>query len=170
MDTTPKRASDIARETAEYTHLLEQAPPLTAERLSSPYKTLAEFNGVVLAGELTQYGAQFATWQWVQNRTGLWQGHYHSSYENAKRDFVTRSGLLPESALFTPEQLAEIYLCVSLELDGTAIIRAEREEVLKGVLKQLESLLPDVAEQAEASFKKDPGMEDKLAPGQFLNM
>jgi len=25
-------------------------------------------------------------------------------------------------------------------------------------------------EQAEKSFKRDPGMEDKLAPGQFLNM
>lgn len=72
MDTTPKRASDIAWKTAEYTRLLEQAPPLTAEGLSSPCKTLAEFNGVVLAGELTQYGAHFATWQWAQNRTSLW--------------------------------------------------------------------------------------------------
>ena len=25
-------------------------------------------------------------------------------------------------------------------------------------------------EQAEKSFKRDPGMGDKLAPGQFLNM
>ena len=25
-------------------------------------------------------------------------------------------------------------------------------------------------EQAEKSFKRDPGMEDKLGPGQFLDM
>ena len=118
LEPARKRASDIVWETAEYIRLLEQAPPLKAEGLSSPYKVLAEFNGVVLAGELTGYGAQFATWQWVQGRTGLWQGHYHSSYENAKRDFTTRSGLLLESALFTPEQMAEIYLCIDLELDG----------------------------------------------------
>ena len=34
----------------------------------------------------------------------------HDSYEKVKRDFATRSGLLPESALFTLEQLVELYL------------------------------------------------------------
>lgn len=165
-----ERASKVAWETVEYVGLLERAPPLLAQGLSSPYKLLAEFNDVVLAGELGQYGAQFATWQWVQNRTSLWQGHYHDSYENAKRDFVTRSGLLPESALFTPEQLAELYLCVSLELDGTTIIREEREKVLKDTLEQLERLLPDVAERAEQSFLKDPEMETIPRPEQFFEL
>lgn len=108
VDQAREQASKIARETAEYVRLLERAPPLVAEGLSSPYKTLAEFNGIVLAGELGQFGAEFATWEWVQDRTSLWQGHYHDSYENAKRDFVTRSGLLPESTLFTPEQSFEM--------------------------------------------------------------
>lgn len=170
LEPARKRASDIVWETAEYIRLLEQVPPLKAEGLSSPYKVLAEFNGVVLAGELTGYGAQFATWQWVQGRTGLWQGHYHSSYENAKRDFTTRSGLLLESALFTPEQMAEIYLCIDLELDGSTIIRDEREKVLRGILGQLERLLPDVAERAEQSFLKDPDMENVPKPPQFPEM
>ena len=34
----------------------------------------------------------------------------HDSYEKVKRDFATRSGLLPESALFTLEQRVELYL------------------------------------------------------------
>ena len=108
------RIREMARSTREYMTLLEQAPPLVAEGLSEGFQLLAEFNGTVLAGHMTRYGAQFATWEWVRNKTSLWQGHYYDpnghpdSYQSAKRDFAVRSGLLPANALFNQEKLTDI--------------------------------------------------------------
>ena len=107
---------DIAQSTKEYLTLIEEAPPLTADGLGEGYKLLAEFNGTVLAGHMTEYGAQFITWEWTHGRTSLWQGHYYGvggdggGYRAAKQDFAVRSGLLPKSALFTPEQLIKAVL------------------------------------------------------------
>ncbi len=61
----------IASTTREYMNLLDQALPLTADGLGEGYKLLAEFNGTVLAGQLTEYGAQFITWEWVHDRASL---------------------------------------------------------------------------------------------------
>lgn len=83
---------DIASTTREYMSLLDRAPPLTADGLEDGYNLLAEFNGTVLAGYLTGYGAQFVTWEWVHDRTSLWQGHFYGpgdgakNYDAAKRD------------------------------------------------------------------------------------
>ena len=85
----------------EYERLMEQAPRIKASGLDGDYRALAEFNGIVLAGHQTKYGMEFVTWEWVQNHTALWQGHYTNSYDIAKRDFVTRSGLLPPEQLFS---------------------------------------------------------------------
>jgi len=87
---------DIAQTTWEYMTLLEQAPPLEAESLPEKYRLLSEFNGIVLAGRMTSFGAQFVTWEWTHNRTSLNQGNYYGpgsggNYTAAKRDFVTRS-------------------------------------------------------------------------------
>lgn len=85
------RIRETARSTREYMTLLEQAPPLVAEGLSEGYQLLAEFNGTVLAGHMTRYGAQFITWEWVHNKTSLWQGHYYGvgggsgGYQSANR-------------------------------------------------------------------------------------
>ncbi len=69
---------DIARMTSEYMTLMEQAPPLSASglNLEEGYRALSEFNSVVLAGKMTHYGVQFVTWEWVRERTGLYQGSY----------------------------------------------------------------------------------------------
>lgn len=103
QDKAPDSETDQAR---------ERAPPLLAQGLSSPYKLLAEFSDVVLTGELGQYGAQFATWQWVQDRTNLWQGHYHDSYENANRHGggCQRAGAMPQG-YGTGERRTDEILC-----------------------------------------------------------
>ena len=104
----------IAKTTTEYMSQMEAAPQLTASGLTGDYRLLADFNGVVLAGHPTQFGVQFITWAWVRERTGLNAGNFYGppggvdSYTAAKRDFATRSGLIPHSALFAPEQLTEI--------------------------------------------------------------
>ena len=99
--------------------LLEQAPPLAVEGLSEDYQLLAEFNGTVLAGHMTRYRVQFATWEWVRNKASLWQGHYYDPkglpdcYQSAKVSstpsctffaasfsFISRSWAITSSAFF----------------------------------------------------------------------
>ncbi len=151
------RARNIAWSTREYMLLLEQAPPLTADELGEGYKLLAEFNGTVLAGHMTQYGAQFITWQWTRSRTSLWQGHYYGAggnsggYQSAKQDFTTRSGLLPSSTLFTKEQLTEVYRSIHETLDGEYPITDERRKLLESAAGQIEDVVPDLDEQVNLS-------------------
>lgn len=135
---------DIVKTTREYMALMEQAPPLEAEGLGKGYQLLADFNGAVLAGHKTRFGVQFITWDWTHNRTSLWQGHYYGphgltgSYEKAKRDFAVRSGLLPSSALFTPEQLTEVYRSIHETLDGDIPLTDERRKALESAAGQIE--------------------------------
>ena len=151
------RIRETARSTREYMTLLEQAPPLVAEGLSEGFQLLAEFNGTVLAGHMTRYGAQLATWEWVRNKTSLWQGHYYDpnghpdSYQSAKRDFAVRSGLLPANALFNQEQLTEIYRSIHETLDGDGPLTDTRRKALESAAGQIEEEVPDLAEKVRLS-------------------
>lgn len=162
------RIRETARSTREYMTLLEQAPPLSAEELSEGYQLLAEFNGIVLAGNMTQYGAQFATWEWVRNKTSLWQGHYYGpggspdSYQSAKRDFTVRSGLLPSSALFTPEQLTEVYRSIHETLDSEYPLTDERRKLLESSAEQIECGISDLNERVGLSNDKELEYADAL--------
>ena len=100
---------DTAKMTSEYMAILEYAPQLKATDLTGDYRILADFGDAVLAGHPTERGVQFVTWEWDFDRKGVHQGHYfQNGYEEAKHDFVRRSGLLTKEALFEPEQLDEI--------------------------------------------------------------
>nr|WP_325180346.1 hypothetical protein [uncultured Oscillibacter sp.] len=162
------RIRETARSTREYMTLLEQAPPLAAEELSEGFQLLAEFNGTVLAGHMTQYGAQFVTWEWVHNKTALWQGHYYGArgdsggYQAAKRDFSVRSGLIPSSALFAPEQLTEIYRCIHETLENTAPIPDDRRKLLESAAGQIENFVPDLDERVSLSCQKEQELAREL--------
>ena len=154
------RIRDTARSTREYMTLLEQAPPLIAEGLSEDYQLLAEFNGTVLAGHMTRYGAQFVTWEWVHNKTALWQGHYYGvgdsgGYPSAKRDFAVRSGLLPACALFEQKQLAEIYRSIHETLEGDIPLTDERRSALESAAGQIEEGVPDLEERVALSAGRE---------------
>lgn len=144
---------DIIKTTREYMTLMEQAPPLEVEGLGKGYQLLADFNGTVLAGHKTRFGVQFITWDWTHNRTSLWQGHYYGphgltgSYEKAKRDFAVRSGLLPASALFTQEQLTEVYRSIHETLDGDVPLTDERRKALESAAGQIEDEVTDLKER-----------------------
>ncbi len=71
-----ERVTDIVRITDEYMSQMDAAPDLKVGSLSENYKLLAEFNGTVLAGHLTKYGAQFITWSRGYEQTSLQHGHY----------------------------------------------------------------------------------------------
>lgn len=157
------RVRDIAQTTREYMTQLEQAPPLSASGLASEagYGLLSEFNNIVLAGKVTRYGAQFVTWEWVSERTGLYQGNYYGpsggvkEYAAAKRDFAVRSGLLPSSALFTQEQLTEVYRSIHETLDGDTPLTDERLKALESAAGQIEEGVPDLEERVSVSVDRE---------------
>lgn len=150
----------------QYKKLLDQAPQIRASGLAGDYRTLAEFNGIVLAGHQTKYGMEFVTWEWVQNHTALWQGHYTNSYDTAKRDFVTRSGLLPPEQLFSDQQLAEVYRCVHETLESDYSITPEREKLLTGIVEQIEAAAPSL----DALVQRSNEQETTQAPSDFPSM
>ena len=170
------RAISIAKITTEYMSQMEAAPQLTASGLTGDYRLLADFNGVVLAGHPTQFGVQFITWAWVRERTGLNAGNCYGppggvdSYTAAKCDFATRSGLIPHSTLFAPEQLTEIYRCIHETLDSSYPITEERQKCLESVVEQIEAAVPDLNERvilsndkelefADMKFSQDSGIQ-----------
>ena len=150
----------------ELKSLMEQAPQIKASGLAGDYRALAEFNNVVLAGHQTKYGMEFVTWEWIQNHTALWQGHYTNSYDAAKRDFVIRSGLLPPEQLFSDQQLAEVYRCVHETLGSDYSITPEREKLLTGIVEQIEAAAPSL----DALVQRSNEQEATQAPPDFPSM
>ena len=134
---------------------------MSAEKGNSYYRVLAEFNDTVLAGHPTKYGCQFVTWERVQNRTALHQGDSYGpgagadSYTAAKRDFAVRSGLVPGDALFSLEQLTEVYRSIHETLDSGYPITDERQKCLESVAEQIERSVPDLAARVEQSNQKE---------------
>ena len=148
------QARQIAMETLTYMRQMAAAPPLLAEGLSGDYRLLAEFNYIVLAGHERDggYGVEFVTWERIRDGTALWQGHYYdNNFTAAKQDFATRSGLIPSSLLFTPEQLAEVYRSIHETLDSSYTITAEREKRLRSTAEQIEDAVPDLEKRVELS-------------------
>lgn len=154
------RVTDVAKATIEYMRLMESAPHLEASGLDGDYRLLADFNNIVLAGHPTQYSVQFVTWEWVQNRTALYQGHYYGpdsgidGYIAAKQNFATRSGLI-HSALFAPEQLTEIYRSIHETLESAYPITDERQKYLEQAASQIESTIPDLETRVALSNQKE---------------
>ena len=160
------RAISIAKTTSEYMSQMEAAPPLTASGLAGDYRLLADFTGVVLAGHPTQYGVEFVTWERMPDRSGLNAGNYYGpsggtdSYTAAKRDFATRSGLIPRSALFDQKQLLAIFHCCVEVQAGLYSITDEQGKCLQSIIDQIEHNLPNLGElldqEMELEAAEDP--------------
>ena len=111
--------------------------------------------------DCTQYGTQFVTWDRTNDRTTLTRGLYYGpsvgidSYVASKRDFATRSGLISRSALFTPEQLTEVYRSIHETLDSEYPITEERQKCLQSAAEQIERNVPDLEERVALSNQKE---------------
>lgn len=139
----------IARTVRAYLNELEAAPPLPAKGLDPEdgYKQLANFGGVVLAGRETAYSCQFVTWSWDPRHEYVGTGRYFAgNYEGAKQDFAIRAGLVEKNLVFTPEQLAEIYRCVSEELENSCYAGDKRQQLLEEIRRQIEYGVPNLEE------------------------
>ena len=140
----------IAAMTAEYMTAMERAPKLQATGLEGDYRILADFGDAVLAGHPSERGVQFVTWEWDWDRKGVHHGHYfQNGYEEAKHDFVRRSGLLPREALFEPEQLAEMHRALAFVCEQDGDLSIGREKEIKTIMEQIKCLLPESPEQTQ---------------------
>ena len=140
----------IAAMTAEYMTAMERAPKLQATGLEGDYRILADFGDAVLAGHPSERGVQFVTWEWDWDRKGVHHGHYfQNGYEEAKHDFVRRSGLLPREALFEPEQLAEMHRALAFVCEQDEDLSIGREKEIKTIMEQIKCLLPESPEQTQ---------------------
>ena len=141
---------DTAKMTSEYMAILETAPRLKASGLDGDYRILADFGDAVLAGHPSERGVQFVTWEWDWDRKGVHHGHYfQNGYEEAKHDFVRRSGLLPREALFEPEQLAEMHRALTFVCEQDEDLSIGREKEIKTIMEQIKCLLPESPEQTQ---------------------
>ena len=141
---------DTAKTTSEYMAILETATLLKAGGLTGEYRVLADFGSAVLAGPPTERGVQFVTWEWDWDRKGVHHGHYfQNGYEEAKHDFVRRSGLLPKEALFEPEQLDEIHRALAFVCEQDEDLSIGREKEIKTIMEQIKCLLPESPEQTQ---------------------
>lgn len=170
--TTPEQerakdqAFELTRMVSEYMRAMDQGSVVKAAGLSDRYKTLADFNGTLLAAAETRFGVQFVTWDWDFNREGLSHGHYFGSdYEAAKQDFATRSHLIAQNRLFTPEQTIEIYRCCADTLDAGLDLTYEQEKNIKSVQAQIENGMPDIMERI-----KQQDQRSDLTAAQGLSM
>lgn len=151
------KVSQLASFVKEYTLAMERAPLLEAEGLdqSFGYRVLADFNGVVLAGQTLDkdWGYQFATWSWNPDHTGIANGDFYwNDFEGAKLSFVGRSGLVQTDHLFTDEQLAEVYRCIWEVMDNDEYkLTEERHAKLQEAAKQIEHGVPDLEELVSQS-------------------
>ena len=146
------RVKDAAVTTKEYLNLMESAPAMNTRNEIDHYKMLADFNGVVLAAHDSGFGVQFVTWNWDQDRKGVHWGHYYGrNYEGAKQDFATRSGLMPESRVLSPEQMTEVYRSIHETLESDYPITENRRKLLESAAGQIEQSVYDLADRVNQS-------------------
>ena len=150
-----ERVIDTAKTASEYMAMMETAPQLKAQGLEGDYRILADFGGAVLAGHPSEYGVQFVTWDWDFDRRGVSHGHYfQEGYEQAKRDFAVRSGLIPKDALFQSEQLIEIYRCCADALNYGLDMTAGQRTCIQSVQEQIKNEMPDIMERIREMDRK----------------
>lgn len=168
----------LSREVYEYTQAMASAPPLVASGLHEGFRLLADFNGVVLAGQELEddWGYKFATWRRSPDHTAVASGNYFDGghyYKAAKLDFACRAGLVQEGRQFTDDQLVELYRCVRETLEGEYPLTRERRELLERAAVQIENSVNDLDERVsqsnqreleEAEGQADGGAEMELSP------
>ena len=156
----------LSREVYEYTEAMASAPPLVADGLHEDFRLLAEFNGVVLAGQELEgtWGYKFVTWQLNGDGSGVAHGHYyHNGYEAAKLDFACRAGLVDKHRQFTDEQLTELYRCVCETLENGYPLTKERREVLEQAAEQIEGSVDNLDERVSLSNQRELEAADRQA-------
>lgn len=144
----------IAQNIYEYCSVYEKASPLKASDLSGDYRSLAEFNGTVLAAKYSeQNGFEFVTWDRTYDGTAVCQGNYYSDYLAAKENFAVRSGLVDKERLFGVDDLEYMHKCIAFALENDDSLDYEQEKELSELKERIEDIAPCQTANQEQGFQ-----------------
>ena len=145
----------------EYVGLYEHAPQMKAVDVSD-YRQLAAFGDTVLAATYSEKnGFMFCTWKQNADGDSVFWGDYSPSYEYAKESFVVRSGLIPESRLFTEQETANLCRCVDFAKAHCEPLTYEQE-------RQLDKLQEKLTDGYPSLEAEPPTFEQESAPQQNM--
>ena len=145
----------------EYVGLYEHAPQMKAADVSG-YRQLAAFGDTVLAATYSEKnGFMFCTWKQNADGNAVFWGDYSPSYEYAKESFAVRSGLIPESRLFSEQETANLCRCVDFA-------KANCETLTYGQEQQLDKLQEKLTDGYPSLEIEPPIFEQTAAPQQNM--
>lgn len=145
----------------EYVGLYEHAPQMKAADVSD-YRQLAAFGDTVLAATYSEKnGFMFCTWKQNADGNAVFWGDYSPSYEYAKESFAVRSGLIPESRLFSEQETANLCRCVDFA-------KANCETLTYGQEQQLDKLQEKLTDGYPSLEIEPPIFEQTAAPQQNM--
>lgn len=134
----------------EYCSVYNEAAPLKASDLSGDYRSLAEFNGTVLAAKYSeQNGFEFVTWDRAYDGNGVCQGNYYSDYISAKENFAVRAGLVDKDRLFSGDELLKLNCCVDFALENSKYLDYNEEQALTILKEKIEAIAPFPSDQEQ---------------------
>ena len=125
----------------EYTSVLYDAPILDAEEMEdSPFKKLAEFGNVVLAGRVSDNESTIEFVTYSSHIGGIEIGHYFgNNYIGAKEDFCKRANLVNENKVFSDKELVEIHRCIEDTFDMEFNLTDEQTQMLENIQTKIKS-------------------------------
>ena len=145
----------------EYVGLYEHAPQMKAADVSE-YRQLASFGDTVLAAKHSEnHGFEFVTWKQNADGDSVFWGDYSPSYEYAKESFAVRSGLIPESRLFSEQETANLCRCVDFAKANCETLTYEQE-------RQLDRLQEKLTDGYPSLEIEPPTFEQTAAPQQNM--
>lgn len=140
----------IAWNIYEYCSVYDEAAPLKASDLSGDYRSLAEFNGTVLAAKYSeQNGFEFVTWDRTYDGNAVCQGNYYSDYLSAKENFAVRARLVDKERLFSDDELLKLNCCVDFALENSKYLEYSEEQELTVLKEKIEAIAPFPSDQEQ---------------------
>ena len=141
----------------EYVALYEHTPQMKAADVSE-YRQLASFGDAVLAAKYSEnHGFEFVTWKQNEDGNAVFWGDYSPNYEYAKESFAVRSGLIPESRLFSEQETANLCRCVDFAKGNCEALTYGQERQLDKLEEKLLYGYPSLeAEPPTFEHNNDP--------------
>ncbi len=128
----------------DYVALYEHAQQMKAADVSE-YRQLASFGDTVLAAKYSEsHGFEFVTWKQNADGNAVFWGDYSPSYEYAKESFAVRSGLIPESRLFSEQETANLCRCVDFAKGNCETLTYGQERQLDKLQEKLTDGYPSL--------------------------
>ena len=145
----------------EYVGLYEHAPQMKATEVSE-YRQLASFGDTVLAAKYSEnHGFEFVIWKQNTDGNAVFWGDYSSSYEYAKESFAVRSGLIPESRLFSEQETANLCRCVDFAKGNCETLTYEQERQLDKLQEKLTDGYPSL-EAGPPTFEQPAASQQNM--------